>query len=136
MVHEKPRIYGLCGHFVPLYHFFLLTLYRKKIIYIKSFILVKIFDKMEKEKKKKKKKKKMKTDRYKISIGDTMYEASKSYSRVIEHKIIDIYFEQYISGYKTIVVTDSYLGRNSRFVSDIFNWYSTAEEAEEALNIK
>ena len=78
----------------------------------------------------------MKKDKYKISIGDTMYEGSKSYSRAIEHKIIDIYFEQYISGYKTIVVTDSYLGRNSRFVSDIFNWYSTAEEAEEALNIK
>lgn len=78
----------------------------------------------------------MKTDRYKISIGDTMYEASKTYNRVIEHKIIDIYFELYISGYKTIVVTDSYLGRSSRFVGDIFTWYSTTEEAEEALNIK
>lgn len=78
----------------------------------------------------------MKKDKYKISIGDTMYEASISYGCVIEHKIIDIYFELYVSGYKTIVVTKSCFGRSSRFLGDIFTWYDTLEDAEHALSIK
>ena len=76
----------------------------------------------------------MKKDKYKIQIGDLMFEASKMYNRVIQHMILDIYFEQYVTGYKTVVVTDSYLGRQNKYASDVCNWYDSAEEAEEALN--
>lgn len=33
-----------------------------------------------------------------IHIGDVMYEPSVMYKRVIEHKIVDMYLEAYISG--------------------------------------
>ena len=38
---------------------------------------------------------KMKKDKYKIQIGDVMFEASKMYNKVIQHTILDIYFEKY-----------------------------------------
>ncbi len=76
----------------------------------------------------------MKKDKYKIQIGDVLYEPSKMYGKVIEHKILDIYFENYVSGYKTIVVTESYLGKSSRFSADVLHWLDTAEKAEEVLN--
>ncbi len=31
----------------------------------------------------------MKKDKYKIQIGDVLYEPSKMYGKVIEHKILD-----------------------------------------------
>lgn len=61
----------------------------------------------------------MKKDKYKIQIGDLMFEASKMYSKVIQHTISDIYFEQYMGGYKTVVVTNSYLGRQCKYASDV-----------------
>ena len=76
----------------------------------------------------------MKKDKYKIQIGDLMFEASKMYHRVIQHEIKDIYFEQYVSGYKTVVVTESYLGMQQKYASDICAWYGSAKEAENALN--
>lgn len=76
----------------------------------------------------------MKKDKYKIQIGDVLYKPSKMYGKVIEHKILDIYFENYVSGYKTIVVTESYLGKSSRFSADVLHWLDTAEKAEEVLN--
>lgn len=76
----------------------------------------------------------MKKDKYKIQIGDLMFEASKTYNRVIQHEIKDIYFEQYVSGYKTVVVTESYLGMQHKYASDICAWYDSAKEAENALN--
>lgn len=65
-----------------------------------------------------------------IRIGDLLYEPSIMYKRVIEHKVVDMYMEQYISGWGTIIVTESYLGRASKFASDITKWYPTKEEAE------
>lgn len=65
-----------------------------------------------------------------IRIGDLLYEPSIMYKRVIEHKVVDMYMEQYISGWGTIIVTESYLGRASKFASDIKKWYPTKEEAE------
>ena len=76
----------------------------------------------------------MKKDKYKIQIGDLMFEASKMYRKVIQHTILDIYFEQYVTGYKTVVVTESYLGRQTKYANDVCNWYASAKEAEEALN--
>ena len=75
----------------------------------------------------------MKKDKYKIQIGDVMFEASKMYHKVIQHVIKDIYFEQYVSGYKTVVVTESYLGTQSKYASDVCSWHDCAKEAEKAL---
>ena len=75
----------------------------------------------------------MKKDKYKIRIGDVMFEASKMYHKVIQHVIRDIYFEQYVSGYKTVVVTESYLGTQSKYASDVCSWYDCAKKAEKAL---
>ena len=55
----------------------------------------------------------MKKDKYKIQIGDVMFEASKMYHKVIQHVIRDIYFEQYISGYKTVVVRNHIWARRA-----------------------
>lgn len=38
--------------------------------------------------------------------------------------------EKYLSGWGTIIVTESYLGRNSKFASDVTHWYPTKEDAE------
>ena len=68
-----------------------------------------------------------------IHIGDVLYEPSVMYKRVIEHKIVDMYLEAYISGWGTIVVTESYMGRGKKFASDIKNWHFDKEDAELAL---
>ena len=58
-----------------------------------------------------------------IRIGNVLYEPSIMYNRVIEHRIVDMYMEKYISGWGTIVVTESYMGRGKKFASDIKNWH-------------
>lgn len=68
-----------------------------------------------------------------IHIGDVLYEPSIMYKRVIEHKIVDIYLEAFISGWGTMVVTESYNGRRKKFASDIRNWHFNKEDAEYAL---
>lgn len=70
-----------------------------------------------------------------IRIGDVLYEPSIMYKRVIEHKIVDMYLEAhiYISGWGTIVVTESYMGRGKKFTSDIKNWHFDKKDAELAL---
>lgn len=78
----------------------------------------------------------MKKDKYKIQIGDLMCEASKMYGKVIQHTIKDIYFESYVTGYKAVVVTDSCLGIQHKFASDVVNWFDTVKEAERALEEK
>lgn len=69
----------------------------------------------------------------KIRIGDVLYEPSIMYKRVIEHKIVDMYLEDYIFGWDVIVVTESYVDRGKRFTSDIKNWYFDKKDAEYAL---
>lgn len=71
-----------------------------------------------------------------IRIGDVLYEPSVMYKRVIEHKIVDMYLEAYISGWGTIVVTESYMGRGKKFASDIKNWHFDKKAAERELAIK
>lgn len=68
-----------------------------------------------------------------IRIGDVLYEPSIMYKKVIEHKIVDIHMEKYLSVWGTIVVTESYFGRNSKFASDVIHWYPTKEDAEREL---
>lgn len=68
-----------------------------------------------------------------IRIGDVLYEPSIMYKRVIEHKIVDMYLEAYISGWGTIVVTESYMGRGKKFASDIKIPVFNKEDAEYVL---
>ena len=69
-----------------------------------------------------------------IRIGDVFYEPSTMYKKVIEHKIVDMYLEAYISGWKTIITTESWLGKNNQFASDVTNWCLTKEEAQKVLD--
>ena len=41
-----------------------------------------------------------------------------------------------MSGWKPMVVTESYLGRNTKFCTDVINWFDTVEEAEKSLKEK
>ena len=76
----------------------------------------------------------MRKDKFKLQRGDTLYEASKMYKRVIEWEIIDIFVEQYISDYKIIVVVKSDLfGQATKFLSDVLHWYDIPEAAAENL---
>ena len=70
-----------------------------------------------------------------IRIGDVLYEPSIMYNRVIEHKIVDMHMEKYISGWGTIITTESQLlGRNNRFASDVTHWKLTQEDAQKVIN--
>lgn len=69
-----------------------------------------------------------------IRIGDVLYEPSIMYNRVIEHKIVDMHMEKYISGWGTIITTESQLGRNNRFASDVTHWRLTKEDAQKELD--
>lgn len=69
-----------------------------------------------------------------IRIGDVLYEPSIMCNRVIEHKIVDLYMDKYISGWGPIITTESQLGRNSRFASDITHWCLTKEDAQKELD--
>lgn len=68
-------------------------------------------------------------DKFKIQIGDILYEPSIMYGKVIKHEVIDCFVEDYISGYKTIFVTKSYLGISCKFLNDIRAWCDTEEDA-------
>ena len=72
-------------------------------------------------------------DNYKIQIGDVLYENSRSYNKIFEWKILDIWFEDYISGNKTIVKCSNGSWTQEFFASDIVAMYRTREEAEQKL---
>lgn len=69
-----------------------------------------------------------------IRIGDVLYEPSIMYNRVIEHRIVDMYMERYISGWGTIITTESWLGRSDRFASDVTHWHLTKEDAQKVVD--
>lgn len=72
-------------------------------------------------------------EKYKIQIGDTLYQASKSYKKVFEWKLLDIWLEDYISGNKTIVKCSNGSWTNEFFASDIIAMSRDREEAEAKL---
>ena len=78
----------------------------------------------------------MRKEKFKIQVGDTLYEPSIMYGKVIKHKVVNVFLEDYVSGWKTMIVTESYLGRYTKFCTDVINWFDTAEEAEKALEEK
>ena len=72
-------------------------------------------------------------EKYKIQKGDVLYENSKSYHKMFEWKVIDIWLEDYIGGNKTIVKCSNGTWTRNFFASDILDMYRSKEEAEKAL---
>ena len=78
----------------------------------------------------------MRKNKFEIAIGDEIFEASKTYNRVIGWKIKDIKLEKYVAGWKTIVRlenTYNFVGMTTKFLSDVLYMYETKEDAEKAL---
>ncbi len=75
----------------------------------------------------------MQKDKYKIQIGDVLYQASKSYGKVFEWKVLDIWLEDYIGGNKTIVKCSNGTWSKEFFVSDILVMCRSKECAEQEL---
>lgn len=72
-------------------------------------------------------------DKYKVQVGDKLYEASKSYNKVFEWEVLAIWMEAYIGGYKTIVKCSNGTWTQEFFGSDVAYFYGTREEAENEL---
>lgn len=72
-------------------------------------------------------------DKYKIQIGDVLFEYSKSYHKIFEWKVLDIWLEDYIGGNKTIVKCSNGTQTKEFFVSDILAMCRSREEAEAKL---
>ena len=72
-------------------------------------------------------------EKYKIQIGDVLFEYSKSYNRIFEWKVLDIWLEDYIGGNKTIVRCSNGTWTKEFFVADVLAMYRTREEAEAKL---
>lgn len=75
----------------------------------------------------------MRADKYKIQIGDVLYQPIKAFKEVKKWEITNIFVEHYISGPKTIfkVVCNGII--YSKFLGDVITWYDTEEEALAAL---
>lgn len=71
--------------------------------------------------------------KYTIKIGDVLYENSKSYHKMFEWRVLDIWLEDYISGNKTIVKCSNGSWTKEFFVADILAMHRSKEEAEQAL---
>lgn len=76
----------------------------------------------------------MRQSKYKLQVGDVLFEASRGRKKVIEWKIVKIFIEDYMSGGKVIfVVENAVYGRVERFMSDVMHWHETAVEANACL---
>lgn len=78
----------------------------------------------------------MKKDKYKIQIGDKLYEADESYHEVFEWEVLDIWLEHYIGGWKILVKCSNGTWKKEFFCADLFEMFDTREEAEKALREK
>lgn len=72
-------------------------------------------------------------DKHKIQIGDVLYQPSKSYNKVFEWKVIEIWIESYLSGPKTIVKCSNGSWTEEFFLSDVVGFLPSRECAERAL---
>ena len=72
-------------------------------------------------------------DKYKIKIGDVLYQASKSYNKVFEWRVLDIWLEDYIGGNKTIVKCSNGTWSEEFFVADILAMCRSKDQAEQKL---
>ena len=72
-------------------------------------------------------------DKYKIQIGDVLFQISKSYKKIFEWKVLDIWIEDYIGSNKTIIKCSNGIWSQEFFVADILDMYRSREELNEAL---
>jgi hypothetical protein len=72
-------------------------------------------------------------DKYKIQIGDVLFEYSKSYHKIFEWKVLNIWLEDYIGGNKTIVKCSNGTWTKEFFASDILVMCRSREVAEAKL---
>lgn len=75
----------------------------------------------------------MRKDKYKVQVGDELYQASKSYKKVFAWKVLAIWIEEYVGGTKTILRCSNGTWVKEFFSSDIREWFDMREEAEAAL---
>lgn len=75
-------------------------------------------------------------DKFKIQIGDVLFEYNKSYNKIFEWKVLDIWLEDYISGNKTIVKCSNGTWAKEFFVADILAMYRSREELDKAFSAK
>lgn len=75
----------------------------------------------------------MRKDKYKIQVGDVLYEASKSYNEVFEWKVLEIWLEEYVCNAKTIFKCTNGSRIKEFFAGDVLYFYSDKEEAQKAL---
>ena len=80
----------------------------------------------------------MRKDKYKVQVGDVLYQASKSYKKGFAWKVIAIWLEDYISGRKTVLSCSNGTWAEEFFASDVRGWFDDREAAvavlEEMLN--
>ena len=72
-------------------------------------------------------------DKHKIQVGDKLYQYSKSYGKVFEWEILEIWLEDYIGGNKTIVKCSNGTWTKEFFASDVIYFFETREEAEKSI---
>ena len=75
----------------------------------------------------------MRKEKYKVQVGDVLYQASKSYKKVFAWKVIAIWLEDYISGTKTVLSCSNGTWAEEFFASDVREWFDMREDAEAAL---
>ena len=75
----------------------------------------------------------MRKDKYKVQVGDELYQASKSYKKVFAWKVLAIWLEDYIEGTKTILRCSNGTWTQEVFASDVREWFDTREAAVSAL---
>lgn len=76
----------------------------------------------------------MRKNKYKLQIGDVLYEASRGRKKVIKWEIVNIFVEDYMSGSKVIfVVENEVYGKCEKFLSDVSHWLDTEGEATKCL---
>lgn len=69
-------------------------------------------------------------DKHKIQVGDVLYQASKSYNKVFEWKVLEIWVENYLTGPKTIVKCSNGTWTEEFFLSDVVRFSRRREFAE------
>lgn len=75
----------------------------------------------------------MRKDKYKIQVGDVLYQVVKVFNKINEWKVLEIWLEDYVGGNKTIVRCTNGTATKEFFASDVLYFYSDKEEAEKAL---
>lgn len=75
----------------------------------------------------------MRKDKYKVQVGDELYQASKSYKKVFAWKVLAIWLEEYVGGTKTVLSCSNGMWTEEFFASDVREWFDMREVAEAAL---